>query len=202
MTAAKCGKKQPLLMYRRTVDRLFIVTLVFGCLLLMIWMYPVLGGVDYISEGVQTIIFLSAVVVLTLSVFAFIARFRAYIQVHQSYLSLVTPFLHLKISFKRVLSVHPVLVQQILPTSKMSWSQRSYLGPFFGKTALVVELRNYPLNPKFLRLFLGPQLFTSQTMGFVLLVPDWMKFSTELDTFHGRWLSKQNDYARLQAGVE
>jgi hypothetical protein len=70
MKILQTGKKQSLLLYRRTVDRMFIATLLLGLLLLAIWLFPLLGGVGYIRPGIQAFISISAVVVLTLSMFA------------------------------------------------------------------------------------------------------------------------------------
>ena len=184
MKILQTGKKQPLLMYRRTVDRIFIATFLLGFLLLAIWFYPFLGGVGYVSQSIQVFISISAVVVLTLSMFAFLARFRAYVQVNQTHLSLVTPVFRLNISFHRLRSTHPVLIQHLFPAKDSCWARRSYLKPYYGETAIVVELKDFPLNPALLRLFFAKEMFSPQNKGFVILVPDWMKFSTELDTMH------------------
>ncbi len=192
MKTYQSGKRQTLLMYRRTVDRMFFATLLLGLLLLLISLYPLLGGVGILSQRIQAIISVSAAVVLTLSVFAFLARFRAYVQVDQNHLSLVTPLIHLNISYLRLRSAHPALIQQLFPANESGWARRSYLRPFYGKTAIVVELNKYPLDPVLLRLFFTKEMFSPQNRGFVLLVPDWMRFSTELDTLHGKWLGGQN----------
>ena len=202
MKSMKSGKRQPLLLYRRTFDRIFWATLIFGSLLLVVWSFPIFGGIDIVSDEVKTVLFLSAVVVLTLSIFAFLARFRAYAQAHHTHLCVVTPLLRLNISYKRIRSAHPALMQQLFPMNESSWTQRSFLSPFYGKTAVVVELKGYPLNPFILRLFLPTQMFSPQTTGFVLLVPDWMNFSTELDTLHGKWLGIQNGRGKLPGSVK
>jgi hypothetical protein len=192
MKTLRTGDRHPLLMYRRTADRSWQVALVIGFFLLAIWMMPLLGGVEVIDDSVKAFLFVSAVVSLAISAFFFWARFVAYTQVYKDHLSLVTPFLRLNISYKRVRSAHPVLLQQLFPKNESSWSQRAFLEPFYGKTAVVIELKGYPMNPTLLRLFLPAQMFSPRTTGFVLLVPEWMKFSTELDTLQGKWLGLQN----------
>jgi len=137
-----------------------------------------------------------AVVALSISAFAFVARYRAYVQVHNDYLSVVTPFLVFRVSFRRMRSAYPVLLQQLFPSDKARWSERQFLEPFYGKTVVVVEMRGYPLNPKLMKLFLPPQMFSPRATGLVFLVPDWMVFSTELDSFHGNWLQAQRSRAR------
>jgi hypothetical protein len=96
--------------------------------------------------------------------------------------------------------VHPTLVQQLFPPGESSWAQRSFLEPFYGKTAVVIELHGYPMSPALLKLFLPAQMFSPQFTGFVILVPDWMKMSTELDSFYGAWLQTQGVRAKPGSG--
>jgi hypothetical protein len=70
------------------------------------------------------------------------------------------------------------------------------LDPFYGRTAVVVELSDYPMNPRIMRFFLAPQMFSPRSKGLVFLVPDWMAFSTELDSFWGAWLQSQKGAPR------
>jgi hypothetical protein len=116
-------------------------------------------------------------------------------------MSLVTPLFRLNISFQRLRSAHPALIQQLFPAKESSWARRSYLKPFYGKTAIVVELKGYPLNPALLRLFFTKEMFSPRNKGFVILVPDWMKFSTDLDTLHGKWLGGQNIKGKLPGNL-
>jgi hypothetical protein len=115
----------------------------------------------------------------------------AYTQAHQDHLSIVTPFLNLKISYRRIRSIHPSLLQQVFPKENAKWAENSFLQPFYGKTAMVVEIRNYPMSPRLLRLFFPRYMFSPRSPGFLLLVPDWMKFSTEIDSLRGNWMQSQ-----------
>ena len=49
-------------------------------------------------------------------------------------------------------------------------------------TASVIELRGFPMSQFSLRLFLSPLFFKDKTPHFVILVDDWMKFSSELES--------------------
>jgi hypothetical protein len=84
------------------------------------------------------------------------------------------------------------LMQQVHPPEKAGWAKRTYITPLYGKTVLLLELKGYPIHPLLLRLFLPGVMFAPQTTGFVLLVPDWMKLSTELDSFRGALQQTQN----------
>jgi len=43
-----------------------------------------------------------------------------------------------------------------------------------------------------LRLYLTPAMFYPQAEGLVLLVPDWIAFSSELDTLRSEWMTTLN----------
>ena len=178
------------------MDRVWQSTLALGIVLAVISSFNLLRPIDVLGLSSDTWLFVTAVVAFALSAFAFFARFVAYVQAKPESLNIITPFLRLPISYKRMRSVRPTLTQQLFPPEKSSWSQRSYLAPFYGKTALVVELRGFPISPAMLKLFLPDAMFARSTTGLVLVVPDWMQLSTEIDTFRGAWLQKEST-ARL-----
>ena len=91
----------------------------------------------------------------------------------------------MNISYRRMKSVRPVLVQQVFPKNEISGSMRSTLEPYYGKTAILIELRSFPVNESMLKILLPSSLFSINIKGFVLIVPEWMKLSTEIDTFRG-----------------
>ena len=188
---AKKGVRHPLLLYRRTMDRVGEYTLILGIFL------GVAGGWPLLKEtfiwGFNSTVWLLGIALLSfaISLFAYLTRLVAYVQVAESTLNVITPFIRMKISYRRIQSFHPVLVQQIFPSEGLSWATRSYLSAFTGKTALLVELRGYPINPAILHIFWSAQMFSPQSTGLVLLVSDWMKLSTELDSFYGSWMQAQ-----------
>ena len=81
--------------------------------------------------------------------------------------------------------MRPVLVQQVFPKNEISGTMRSTLEPYYGKTAILLELKSFPVSESMLKILLPSTLFSTNTKGFVLIVPDWMKLSTEIDTFRG-----------------
>ncbi|HEX7974440.1 MAG TPA: hypothetical protein VF498_08540, partial [Anaerolineales bacterium] len=84
------------------------------------------------------------------------------------------------------------------PARMRGWAQHRFLEPFFGETAVVIELTGFPMARSLLRLFLPSMMFLRQNTGLILLVPDWMAFSTELDSLQGNWLQVQG--RRVQVG--
>jgi hypothetical protein len=191
MKTKKAGRRQILLLYERMMDRLWRVTLPLGLLMLAWWYW---GGRVFFAplEPPLDIITIScAAALIFISFFFIFTRRMAYVQAREDHLRLVTPFINLKVSYHRVLSLHPVNFIQLFPPQESSWSQRRFLEPFYGRTALALELTKLPMSRAFLRLFFAPQMFLPTTVGFVLLVDDWMELSTEIDSRIGKWRQNQ-----------
>ena len=54
--------------------------------------------------------------------------------------------------------------------------------PLATKTALVIDLKSYPIPRKVLEFFLSRYFFKDKTPHLVLLVDDWMRFSSEMES--------------------
>ncbi|MFZ5810391.1 MAG: hypothetical protein ACOY16_13995 [Chloroflexota bacterium] len=191
MSEHAVGKRHPLLMYRRTLDRLWPSLVLLGAICLVLWAWSFWGKTELIPPAEAPWLFFAGALLTLLGVVFILLRFAAYVQAHRDHLRLVTPFLQTRISYRRIRAVHPVDMNSLFPPNRISWVKRGYLEPFYGRTAVVVELHGYPLPLAVLRLFLGWAMFYRQGEGFILLVPDWMAFSTELDTLRTRWLEMQ-----------
>jgi hypothetical protein len=70
----------------------------------------------------------------------------------------------------------------LFPPGRMSFLKRDTVEPLLKLTAVVVELNALPINGPALRLFLSPFFFKDETPHIVLLVQNWMSFSTELES--------------------
>ncbi len=188
MKVRKVGKRHSLLIYRRTMDRLWGPTILLGLILMVVWGLLRVQNVKVLDTENTFWLLAGAVVSLAFGLFAFFARNMAYVQPRRDHLRLVTPFLRLNIAYSRIRSSHPSNFFQLFPPSNTGWASRRVLEPFYGKTVVVVELTGYPISPIFLRLFLPEIMFSRRSEGFVLVVPDWMEFSTDLE-----FLSRQLD---------
>ena len=196
----KVGKRHPLLFYRRTMDRILSAAAMLGLLVVVAWGWIYFGEPQRMPDVTPWLI-AGGLVALVFFAFAYLARWMAYVQARSDHLRVVTPFLNLKVSYRRVRSVHPSDFQQIFSPNQISWSQRNFLEPFFGMTVVIVELTSYPLKVGLLRLFLPKQMFSSGMPGLVLLVPDWMALSTELDTLQGIWRQFQKPRRKVGRGL-
>ena len=176
-----------MLQYKRTMDRLWGAAMVLGLLLAGIWWQANVGSFIPVNVKTETWVYVASLVALVFSLFALLARRMGYVQAFPNHLRVVTPFLRLKISYRRFRSVHPEEYHKLFPPLEASWAERSILAPFYPKTAVIVELYNYPLPPVILRFFLPEQMFHPQKIGLVLVVDDWMAMSTEIDSLFGDW---------------
>ena len=191
MKSSKTGKRHKLLLYKRSMDRLWGWTLVLGLLLAALWFIQYWWDLSVFKTNNSVYLIAGSVVCLGFSLFAFLARSMAYVQAKADHIQIVTPFLKLKVSYRRVRSIHPTSFQSLFPPDKAGWLQQRFLEPFYGQTVVVVDLSTFPAKERSLRLFLPEQMFSPRGKGFVMVVPDWMEFSTELDSFNGRWLQTQ-----------
>jgi len=192
MSKSEAGHKHILLVPKQAMGRLWKLSLLLGLLYAVVFWQSQKGNLGTIRSGSQVLLFVGLVVALLFSVFTLAARNMNYVQAQPTHLRLVTPFLRLKISYRRIHSSHPVKLNQLYPPSEMNWAQRRTLKPVFRVTALGIELTDYPLPTNFLRLFLPKQVFLPGEKGFLLLVEDWMGLSAEIDSLSEAWRFREN----------
>lgn len=180
------GRRHPLVIYRQIINRWWPETLALGFLLtLLAW--PIyrdpLGQVQawrwigILVVGTGTIFFALLLLVM---------RNMAYIQMFPTYLRLVTPFLRLNISYKRIRRTTTADMRTLFPPNETRGWKRDVIAPLGGRTAIVIDLNGWPASPKVMRVFLSHFFFKDETPHFVILVDDWMRFSTELESVRNK----------------
>jgi len=180
---AKAGKRYPLVIYTRMIDRWWPALFLMGLGLMAIgwyyyndlyerltaaWKWELLAGVG------------GAVVIISLIMCAM--RKSAYVQPRNDYLMLATPFLRMKISYTRIRRATSASLSVLFPPKSLKGMKKEILYPLFKLTAVVVELNALPMPVSTLRFFLSPFFFKDNTPHLVILVDDWMSFSTELES--------------------
>jgi hypothetical protein len=179
---ARGGHKYPLLVYRHLLNRWW--TPMFAIGLVMLW----LAYQDYTDPitrllGRWPFLAGSGILAMLSGLFFLFIRQIAYVQPKRGYLKVVTPFLRFNISYKRLIKTTPAEMQQLFPVRDMSGWVREIFAPLARQTALVIELKADPLPRWVLRLFLSRFFFKDKTPHLVLLVHDWMRLSTEIESF-------------------
>ena len=186
------GHKFPLVVYQHLLNRwwtpMFAIGLVLFALAYGEYTDPIYR---YISWRWQLFAGIG-VLALLIGIFFLVIKQIAYIQAFPGYLKLVTPFMRVNISYKRLHKTTTVEMRQLFPPKSMSGWVRDIFQPLASQTAIVLELKSYPISPTFLRIFLSRFFFKDKTPHLVILVKDWMRLSSEIDSFRtGGYSSSQ-----------
>ena len=176
---AKGGRRYPLVVYTHMINRWWPAIFTLGLALLgLAWALRSWGFEDwrwlaFVSIGGLNIF---------IGILLLIVRRSAYVQPFNDYLRLVTPFLRLNISYRRIRRASSSNMGALFPRNTVSSWRAEIIEPLAKMTALVIELNSYPMSQSSLRLFLSPLFFKDKTPHLVILVNDWMKFSAELES--------------------
>ena len=176
---AKGGRRYPLVVYTHMIDRWWPAILVLGlALLALAW-----GLYSWGFEQFRWLVFASigAFHVFT-GLFLILIRKAAYVRPFSDHLRLATPLLHLNISYKRFHRTSSANMGVLFPPNSVTKWQAEIIQPIAKMTAIVITLNAFPMSQSALRLFLSPLFFKDKTPHFVILVNDWMKLSSEIES--------------------
>jgi hypothetical protein len=191
------GNRHKLIVYSYTLDQWWRLIFFIGVFLVTISVslgyLPIFQPARLAHNlAARTLGMLGGTGAFTLLVALFLATISgfAYVQPYKDHLRLVTPFLRLKISYRRINQATSVQFEGLFPPPYKRF-ERSICRQLARYTAIVLDLNGLPLPRPALLLFLSPLFFPDQTPRLALLVPDWIKFSNELESFKGAWMQAQ-----------
>lgn len=187
MPSTKAGTRHPLILYRHFWSRIWKATLILAVFLVGIWATAEYFQVDLLGLQARPWVLLGALASLLFTLVALLARRLSYVQVRSDHLRVVTPFFPVRFSFRRVIASRASGLIQVFPPQDSNWARRRFLDPYYGHTVIIVEFKGTPMPPSILRAFLSGYVFLDKPPRVVLVVEDWMKLSTELDSFMGAW---------------
>jgi len=179
---ARAGHKYPLIVYRHMLNRWWPAMFALG-----LGMFA-LAYSEYIDPVAQ---FLSwrwqllagvGVLAILVGVFFLVIKQIAYVQPLPGHLKLVTPFMRINISYKRFRKTTTTEMRYLFPYKSLSGWMRDIFSPLATRTAMLIDLNGYPISPFVLRLFLSRFFFKDKTPHLVILVEDWLRFSSELES--------------------
>ena len=176
----KGGHRYPLVVYTHMINRWWPAILSIGVALFgLAWAVYTRGAEQ---KSWLTFASLGGLHVF-LGLLLIVIRKSAFVQPFSDHLRLATPFLRLNISYKRFLRATSANMGALFPPNSVSSWQAEIIQPLAKMTALVIELNGYPMSRRMLRLFLSPLFFKKDPSAhIVILVDNWMKFSTELES--------------------
>jgi hypothetical protein len=176
---AKGGRRYPLVIYTHMMNRWYPVILLLGFgLIALAWALYRWGFEEWRWLGFGSV----GVLNIFLGLLMFLLRKSAYVQPFNDHVRLVTPFLRVQISYKRLRRAFSSNMGALFPPKAISRSMIDIVQPLSKMTAIVIELTSFPMSQAALRMFLSPLFFKDKTPHFVLLVEDWMRFSAELES--------------------
>ena len=176
---AKGGRRYPLVVYTHMINRWWTAVFTIGLALLGLGWAVYSWGMD---EWRWMALFSLGGLHVFIGLGMWLMRKGAYVQPFRDHLRLVTPFLRLNISYRRVRRATSANMGSLFPPDKVSSWRAEIIQPLAKMTAIVLELNSHPMPQAQLRLFLSPLFFKDKSPHFVILVDDWMKFSSELET--------------------
>jgi hypothetical protein len=179
---ARAGHKYPLIVYRHILSRWWPAMIAIGLGMFALayseYIAPLGRFLPWNWQPPAAVGGLSILV----GIFFWVIRYFSYVQPYPNHLKLVTPFKRINISYRRIKKTTATEMRYLFPYKSMSWWVREIFSPLANKTALVLDLSSYPVSPVLLRLFLHRFFFKDKTPHFVILVQDWMRFSSELES--------------------
>lgn len=179
---ARGGHKYPLLVYKHMLNRWWPAIFAIG-----LGMFA-LAYEEYIDPLAQFIAWrwqlagATGALAILVGLLFIVLRQLAYVQPFPNYLRLVTPFLRVNISYKRIRKTTTTDMRFLFPPKSFSGWVQDIFAPLANKTAVVLELSGYPVSRNVLRLFLYRFFFKDGTPHIVILVKDWMRFSAEIES--------------------
>lgn len=194
---SEAGRRHRLLLYTYLLDRWWRKTLAIGVVLL-----GLAGGIHFLPRLLPGVVSYavpqiglwavggSGAFAILVTVFLIAIRKSAHVQPFDNHLRLVTPFLKLRISYRRMRQTGSMEMGQVYPPALMKRKYR-LLKPLAKYPHIVLDLNGLPLSRAVLQLFLSPLFFPDKTARLALLVPDWIKFSTEMESFRSAWMDSQ-----------
>ena len=179
---ARAGHKYPLIVYRHMLSRWWTPMIAIGLGMFALAYSEYIDPIGrYLPWRWQLFAAIGGLSIFV-GIFFWIIRFFAYVQPYPNYLKLVTPLMRLNISYKRIHKTTATEMRHLFSLKSMSGWVRDIFSPLANNTAVVIELNGYPISPVLLRLFLYRFFFKDKTPHFVILVKDWMRFSSELES--------------------
>jgi len=116
------------------------------------------------------------------ALFLMLLRKSAYVRAYADHFLVATPFLRMNVSYRRIRRTSSVSMAALFPPARIHGLRRDTIEPLLRRTAVVIDLNSLPMPKATLRLFLSPFFFKDETPHIVLLVNDWLGFSTELES--------------------
>lgn len=159
---ARAGHKYPLIVYRHMLNRWWTPMIAIGLGMFALAYSEYIDPVGRLLPWRWQLFAAIGGLSIFIGIFFWVIRYFAYVQPYPNYLKLVTPFVRVNISYKRIRKTTPTEMRYLFSMKNMSGWVRDIFSPLATNTAVVIELTGYPISPVLLRLFLSRFFFQRQ----------------------------------------
>lgn len=185
------AKRHRLLLYHRWLSLYRWPSGLIAVFLFALWWPAASGRYPIVAPPRDHWALAGAIVSGAVFLFILVAPRLAFVQCRPTHLRIQTPLFGLAVSYSRIKSIRPVDFAQMYSPRRLGWSRRRFLEPFFGTTAVGVDLFGFPVDERALRFFISEFVFSTDHGGFLFLVKDWMEFSRELEGHRDAWRAQK-----------
>ncbi len=188
MTPRQSRNRYPLLVYRE-MTRAWLwpsLLLIPGGVLLW-WAVPQIPQLDARFAPAGLVLSVAG----TLLLFYVLLARRAHVSCAKNKFVIHTPLYPVAFSYGRITMIRPTEFNTIYPPQEEKSSRRRMYAHLWAKTALVVDVRGFPLPLRWLKLWFHPYLLHPKEQALVLLVEDWMALSLQLETRSSEWRERR-----------
>lgn len=188
MAKKKHGDRFPLLVYAPLGRRWIILGLLLAVASFVLWLLaPRCLGCGLLRH----LALFPVLTGLVIFVYGLAACRIATVQCFRTALRIQTPIYPLTISYKRIAGTRPMQVSKLFDPETDKHARRNWPLRYWGLTALLVEMKSFPMSERWLRLWLDRYLFWPQGTGFVLMVEDWIGLSQQLDGYQADYKAQR-----------
>lgn len=187
----KTRNQFPLLLYRFIAKRWRTPALLIIPLGLVWWWLESRGETSLIPHLVLIIPASGILLVF----YTMLAR-RAAVICHPDHFTLRGPLYPVAFSYRRVEGIRPVEFNSVFPPQEEKGMRLRLYKGLWGRTAIIVDLKSYPLPLWWLRLWLSDYLFHPKERALVLVVEDWMALTRKMETHRNALIEKRRSHTR------
>jgi hypothetical protein len=180
-----------LLLYARMIGRQRLPALMLALIFLGLWYGVTYRSLEWPDPAIANLLLTGGVLSLAFWVFTIFAPRQAYAQARKDHLRLQSPVFRLKVRYMQILNTRPVKMGRVFPPNSISAGERRALSPFYGNTALAIDLNDSPRFLFLLRLFFPRLTLNPEAPGLILLVDDWISLSQQLSSRIDAWRMTQ-----------
>jgi len=185
--SAQAPKTQrfPLLVYEGQWEAVLwpAILVLLGCVAMFLWNPPALRPYGFVW-------LIAAVLVVALLAYRWWAKRQSYVEVREEDFVVRVPFGQLVVPLGQVRISRPTVLHQHFHREDMEKRGMGPIRPYLGHSAIVVELKEWPCPPEWIRRRLGPYFVAADCEGLVLVVEDWLTLHRRLDVAVEAWRAR------------